>query len=63
LDLERLEELVVFAAALAVGALLAVADPDRMPEGMRSWVSSLGKFRRPIGVCLVLVSIALALFR
>jgi hypothetical protein len=63
MDIERLEELVVLAAALAVGVLLAVVDPDRMPERMRSWALSLGKFRQPIGVCIVLAAIALALFR
>jgi hypothetical protein len=62
MDLEKLEELVVLAAALAVGALLAVVDPDRMPERLRSWALALGKFRQLIGVCLVLAAVALALF-
>ena len=62
MGLERLEEVIVLAAALAVGVLLAVVAPDRMPERMKSWVLSLGKFRQPIGVIIILAALALAAF-
>jgi hypothetical protein len=63
MEIERAEELVVLAAALAVGVLLAVVDPDRMPERMKSWALSLGKLRQPIGVGIILAAIALAVLR
>jgi len=63
MDLERLEELIVLAAAFAFGMLLAAVDPDRLPDKMRSWALSLGKFRQPVGACIVLAALVLALFR
>ena len=63
MELERAGELVVLAAALAVGVLLAVVDPDRMPARMKSWALSLGRFRQPMGVVIILAAIALAVFR
>jgi ABC-type tungstate transport system substrate-binding protein len=63
MDFERAQELVVLAGALAVGVLLAVVDPERMPERVKSWALNLGKFRQPIGLGIILVVIALAVFR
>ena len=63
MELERVQELVVLAAALAVGGVLAVVDPNRMPARIKSWALSLGKFRQPIGVGIILIVIGLALFR
>ncbi len=63
MEFERAQEILVLAAALAVGVLLAVVDPDRMPERVKSWALNLGKFRQPIGVGIILVVIALAVFR
>lgn len=63
MELERVQELVVLAAAFAAGAFLAVVDPDRMPAHMKSWALSLGRFRQLIGVVIVLAVIALAVFR
>ena len=63
MELERGQELVAMAAAFAVGFVLAVVDPDRMPSKMKSWALSLGRFRQLIGVVIVLTAIALAVFR
>jgi hypothetical protein len=63
MELGRIEELIVLAAALAVGILLAVIDPDRMPARMKSWALSLGRFRQAIGVGIILVVVAHAIFR
>jgi hypothetical protein len=63
MELETAQELVILAAALAVGVILAVVDPERMPARMKSWALSLGRFRQLIGVALVLAAIALAVLR
>ena len=63
MELETAQELVILAAALAVGVILAVVDPERMPARMKSWALSLGRFRQLIGVVLVLAAIALAVLR
>ena len=63
MELERVQELVVLVAALAVGVLLAVVDPDRMPARIKTWALSLGKFRQPMGVLIILAVVALAVFR
>jgi hypothetical protein len=63
MELERVQELVVLAAALAVGVLLAVVDPDRMPARIKTWALGLGRFRQPMGVLIILAVVALAVFR
>lgn len=59
---DRLQEMVVLAAALACGVVLALVNPDHLPERLKSWVLALGKYRGPVGVVIILVVTALAIF-
>lgn len=63
MEIERLQELVVLAAALALVVLFLIVDPNYMPERLKSWALSLGKYRQLIGVGIILAVIALMLFR
>lgn len=63
MEIERLQELVVLAAALSLAVLFLVVDPNYMPERLKSWALSLGKYRQLIGVGIILAVIALMFFR
>ena len=63
MDLERTQEVVVLTAALFAGIVLAVVDPELMPEKMKFWALALGRFRQSVGVGIVLVMTALIVFR
>ena len=60
MEIERLQELVVLAAALALGVLLLV-DPSRLPERLRSPVLGLGRYRLWIGAGIILLVIVVVL--
>jgi hypothetical protein len=63
MDLERLEELVVLAAAMIAGAILALPSGDRIwPERFNLWASSMGSFRRPIGFAIIAAVLVVAIF-
>lgn len=61
MDAQRLQETIVCAAAAAVGLMLAAVDPKHMPEPIRSLCQRLGRYRKVVGIGVVVTGIALAL--
>ena len=63
MDLERFEELVVLAAAVIAGAMLALPSGDRIwPERFKLLAASMGSFRRPIGFAIIAAVLVVVIF-
>ena len=56
---QDIEEIIACVATAAAGGLLAFLQPSFMPEPLRSLAVRIGRFRKIVGVALVLIAAVL----